>query len=300
MCAHAKTLAIRWLLLGLMVGWVLSGAAQPARKTAIKSNVIIAIAHGYDIETFKRFLVPLRKVYSGDIVLFTLPKLKPDIHHLCKKMGVTTARMTTRYSGSMILDRFFAYSTVCSDYDRCIATDFRDVFFQSDPFAGLGEAANYELVISQEHRKTIGTSYYNSKWILNCWGVTTLRNIGHNLIICSGVLMGTPKGFRVLAESFKYEIDATRGKNCYMTGIDQGFLNFLYYKNKIPTRILAQPAGTGFVNTLGQYPKASLQYVTESGEVYNQNKFPSPMIHQYDRFPDVIAMVKKRVSLILS
>eukprot|EP00911_Craspedida_sp_UC1_P002761 UC1_evm1s2025 len=102
--------------------------------------------------------------------------------------------------------------------------------------------------------------------------------------------MGTPKGFQVLAESFKYEIDATRGRNCYMTGIDQGFLNFLYYENKIPTRVLAQPAGSGFVNTLGQYPKESFQYVTESGEVYNQNKIPSPMIHQYDRFPDVIAM----------
>ena len=56
------------------------------------------------------------------------------------------------------------YDRVCSQYDWCFATDFRDVFFQGDPFVDL--PPQYDLLLSEEWRGfPIGKCHINSEWV---------------------------------------------------------------------------------------------------------------------------------------
>jgi len=73
-----------------------------------------------------------------------------------------------------------------------------------------------------------------------------------------------------------------RFPRCERNGVDQGIHNVLVHKKLIPNlKVFAQSSG----------PVANLQAqkarVSASGEVFNQNGDVVPVVHQYDRRPDL-------------
>jgi hypothetical protein len=75
--------------------------------------------------------------------------------------------------------------------------DFRDTFFQSNPFASLppyGQRSGaYELNLFAENAKvkTIGKCRYNSNWIKRCFGASAVSPLKDSPVICSGSTMGS-------------------------------------------------------------------------------------------------------------
>merc|ERR1712070_1307023 len=88
----------------------------------------------------------------------------------------------------------------------------------------------YDLVLAEEFAKLkIQNSPYNRGWIKRCWGAGVLQDIGEYTPICSGTIMGTARGFRVL---WGLMVKERRGRRrCGSAeGEDQCYLNYLARK----------------------------------------------------------------------
>ena len=77
-----------------------------------------------------------------------------------------------------------------------MVSDFRDVFFQSNPFTyKVSEWAPpvAQFVAFQEPypNKVIYRCPFNGGWIQNCYGDAGLKKVGGNTVSCSGVSIAT-------------------------------------------------------------------------------------------------------------
>lgn len=255
-------------------------------------TVIIAFAINYGYGTFVNFIHSLRNVYSGDVVLF-VSNLSLALTTLCNTHNIIT-RTPPPTTLSIVIQRFVSYASVCKDYTVCFATDFRDVFFQADPFQTIPP---YDLIFSEEFSKVkIETCPYNSKWIKGCYGASVIARIGDNPPICAGTIMGTPHGFHILTAALLREIESTyKITGCVGKTIDQGYVNYLYYTKQLNCSVVAQPRGQGIVNTVGYItPRSSItNYIRYDGYVKNTDNSISPVVHQYDRFPELVSLVAR-------
>ena len=249
-------------------------AEKPDGKT-----VVIAAAIGYNLVTFTRFIVPLRRVYDGAVVLFVNADLPSDILALCSEHNIDTRALPK--GPHVESNRYVGYAEVCADYELCFATDFRDVFFQANPFVAVPSGA--DLILPEERANiTIGGNRFNRAWIQTCWGDAVLNKIGHHQVICSGTIMGTPRGFEELKKKMLSEEEKCAG----ITGQDQGRLNYLYYSQALSSvSAVAQPRGKGIVTTVGYLQKGDKEHWIAKGRVMNDDGSESAVVHQYDRHP---------------
>lgn len=232
-------------------------------------------------------------------------------------------------------ERFVACATVCMRYRRCLVADFRDTLFQTNPFASLPFPGAYHPLRGTAHLPdltvplepwTIGAcdlnvSCINSMATRKCFGMRTLHALANASIGCSGVLLGTPRGFAALAA-----VITNASAHCppSVSGMaDQATLNYLIHTNRttptlrpsrdrrVPTAaarlaasLAAQPTliggrlvsvalerqGAGVVNTLGIATRRPAdaatfrrRHVSRDGLVHNDDGRLSAVVHQYDR-----------------
>lgn len=274
-----------------------------------KRTVIIAAAINYGISEFKNFIIPLRKVYMGDVVLFVDSKLSHDVVELCKQYNIFTRVLPTGSRLGVKGNRYIGYYEVCNDYQWCLATDFRDVFFQANPFR---KVPNVDLILPGEHKhvkmgyrkdrpictpsiSTTCTCPYNAGWIKTCWGNDFLLSIADEIPICSGTILGTPNGFADLKDKMLAEMTRTSSKSgC--TARDQGHLNYIYFAKRLDVSTIIQSQGDGIVNTVGYItPRNSINEFINDDFVVNNDGSVSAVVHQYDRFPALVTLLKKHV-----
>ena len=76
-----------------------------------------------------------------------------------------------------------------------MTTDFRDIIFQSDPFAHHQQEwyPEFQLVVFQEFHPNmvINRCRFNKRIVQECYGEDTLRTLGPRVIVSSGAAMGT-------------------------------------------------------------------------------------------------------------
>ncbi len=85
------------------------------------------------------------------------------------------------------------------DKSYILILDFRDTFFQANPFGHLPNPpatrphAKYELSLFQENYKVknIGKCVFNSLWIGRCFGKEALQKLKAFPVICSGSTIGS-------------------------------------------------------------------------------------------------------------
>ena len=264
-------------------------------KKRHKKNVVMAAAVGYGLQDFENFILPLRRVSDADIVLFVPDDISNQLKQICHENDVIMTPLPTGSRLGVKGNRYIGYAETCQRYDMCFATDFRDVFFQADPFEN--EQDQYDLILSKEFASvSIKKCPYNREWIQSCWGDSFLSKVGHEVPICSGTIMGNSKGFEALKNAMLTEMQKTSNDpNCKAR--DQGHLNYLYYAKLIPVKILAQPRGEGIVNTVGYiYPRKSISdYLNKDHRVINDDGSLSPVVHQYDRFPELVSTLQKLI-----
>ena len=183
-------------------------------------TVIMCLAWGYPIATFRRFVGSLRAHYRGDVAMLLAGQPPPEIHEYLVANRVTQVPVAPIPDHA--LHRFSDFARVCSAYLRCISVDFRDVFFQADPFAakGGGVKADADLVFQLEELQ-IRDCPHNSVWIKQGWGMQALDEFGHKHILCSGIVVGSPRGFEAMAARLprarpEFEHSNSSG-NCGMT-----------------------------------------------------------------------------------
>ena len=118
--------------------------------------------------------------------------------------------MICRFAGqkedfSINMIRYYLYqwwALLYSNEALIMISDFRDVFFQSNPFLYRTYEwlpPDYSLIVFQEPypNKVIYRCPFNSGWIAACYGEKAMKKIGSNTVSCSGVSMGTRDGILV-------------------------------------------------------------------------------------------------------
>lgn len=169
------------------------------------TDAIFALACNYPTIYYKRFVGSLRKFgYTEDIVLAVspVPKMKPGVEAYLKETNVVAYGFDVDCEGTdncKLRDEFLGYPDPrphrtfaniryalyeywlrqYSDRSYILILDFRDTFFQANPFAQYGNFADrsvrYDLQMYAENYKVGGLAVFSLPSFLSCGPLTWLR-----------------------------------------------------------------------------------------------------------------------------
>jgi len=192
-----------------------------------------------------------------------------------------------------------------------LVMDTRDVFFQSTPFASLGDAITspIDLYFVEEiaphtspdpnpKRSFIAGNFRNRAHTVPCYGEEKYNEYSQRPVLCSGTVIGNRDGMlrflSVLVSEF-YSNNAKENLKCRSpVTTDQWTMNWLYYTGAFgyPEKTRTLPWGIGPVNTVGKACKTlqrkdgatDIVRRDDKGLIRNvhDNKI-SPVVHQFDR-----------------
>jgi len=306
------------------------------------SHAIISLASNYNLHIHKIFTGSLRKSgYMGDIVLVVeediaskddgktfkyLQNLNVIMYPL--RLNCHDSKAAAREKGCIwtgfdgvtkeetevfrpvAMIRYAIYLALSKIYDLSGPTtwillcDYRDVFFQDDPFKFLPKSlqpGDKPLWVFEEDKRvhTMGDCPFNRGWVTSCWGREAIVPHIKEAIRNAGDTMGTTKAMIIYNDVMVKEI---KKKRCHGYGQDQGYHNWLILNGDFEAagvNITSWYRGDGPVNVVGlldqlwrDRSKASLKALnmldSENYILNRDNKTRSPCIHQWDRFANEI------------
>ena len=272
--------------------------------TPPSNNVIMGLASYPQFMSGWQHLVGSLRTngYEGHIILGVHPQIPNNERDYLDKMGVTYYAVETANCNAVAMAkgpetnnhvrakcsrglenlklewgrfemarRWLQACDTCTGWSMVI--DTRDIFFQSDPFASLGNAddALQDLMFVEEvalHTNTLpdpSRAFSLTHWFFKilargCYGgkLVASKKIADRPMLCSGTVIGNRNGMHrfltVLVNEFhnnnKKGIDECRSPNI----ADQPTMNYLYYKGDFgfPRQTKTLPWGTGPVFTIGK------------------------------------------------
>lgn len=246
-------------------------------------TLLLSAAVGYkDLSLFSIFLSTLRKHYDGDAMLLLEEGTKHEIKSILLEHNVLYEEVNSTNSWDEFnIQRFKYYTMACKKYDYCMALDFRDSFFQENPFRFLNAEAETELIF-QTHGIRFGQKV---KGIPAHWKmIPTCADFNETLaeeyrtcltdkaLINAGGIIGKGHIFQQL----EFIVTGMAKEGCS----DQMAVNIGVYcnlwSNVSSVKVFKQ--GTGPINTLGYGSK----YLKLGTKVSNLDCLPSPVVHQGD------------------
>ena len=256
----------------------------------LKKHVVMSFALGYEARQFRKFVLPLRKHFSGDIILWVDDSIASSVIELAQEYSVKLKVYKRSTGTNMIFDRFKVYQIECRKYaGYCLAADFRDSFFQRNPF---DQTYDSDIILSAESSSmSIGICPFNSRWIKECYGTEVLQRLRNSTIICAGTVLANSKGFELLAKTMFAHANKY-GAQCN----DQGVLNAAYYMGAFSNHAIVQKQGLGVINTVGHLASGYVEAHITSGVFVNDDGQIPALVHQYDRFPKLEELVDRLIS----
>jgi hypothetical protein len=253
-------------------------------KTTLRKDssdaTVMAMATGYNLRDNQQFVGSLRKSgFTGHIMLLVSPDIDESVEKYLVEQKVTIKRLqhiqcnyTTaenkenarihekerltcvhpypdlkiRWSRFPLLRDLLRDCTECTG--PVLVTDFRDTFFQGDPF-GAGTHQVTGLEVFQEH-KTVTTKHWLVEFpVRDCKGIML-----DEPMLCSGTTIGTREDMLKYLSIMQDEMmEWMQDPKCCcfkMSGDDQSIHNYLFYTGKFPFAT-AIPNRMGTVNTVG-------------------------------------------------
>jgi len=299
-----------------------------ARPPKLKKTLIVAIAKGYKPVYTHRFMGSLRKANCNSHVVLIVrsTELQGESANIMRAQPYNAEVLSDTYaqglalkffeeekaqnphikipetsSNSLVL-KWYVGTAFCrlGKYEYCLILDFRDVFFQLDPFLRWPSKGTKKNLVffEEEHAYTIKSQPHNSRWMRECinrnariMGIGNqteeFERIGKEWIINSGTIGGTPQGLTHLS------LEAAKAREC----ADQGFLNLLVYRALSNPRdtgsismVIERSGEGGMVHTLGFPGKNDNDTLGRTLE--HDGVTVSAILHQYDRK----AKIKQRIA----
>jgi hypothetical protein len=151
-----------------------------------------------------------------------------------KVTGVAQDPRTHRVVATLRYEWYWIWAEQYNPNVWILLIDARDSFFQSDPFAhvpprqSLNPKDGLLYFFGENHEATrLGKSTKNKNWLRNAYGDEILNALQDKPTICSGSTMGEQIALETYLRALVNEWDET---DIEMTGADQGFHNYLYYR----------------------------------------------------------------------
>ena len=167
------------------------------------------------------------------------------------------------------------------DYDQVFLTDCRDVYFQAGPFSWNPPKGVHFFLEEETHR--IGQCPHNSRWIRSQFGQPVLDELAALAVSCAGTTFGDIESImEYLSTMVALSMKALSLRE--FDG-DQGIHNYILRKGLLQNAA-AHNNRSGPVMTLGAMRMANLR-LNEKGLVINEAGQIVPVLHQYDRIPEL-------------
>jgi hypothetical protein len=293
-----------------------------AEKQSPGMNIAIGMAQDTDPKNLVTFCSSLRKHSSSadsEVVLFIntpVPERSRDIANRYNILLIefTTSAFSLSSNESFLTDyhpsslrwkmihNFFENINTRNRYSKVLLIDVRDSFFQSNPFQIIpNETRSVIYVFKGVESVSIGGCGWNGGWVKDCFGDKILAEIGTKNIICSGVSIGT---IDVVYQYLTLMNDILMGRKesslsagsrfpgCERNGVDQGVHNVVVHKNMIEHLEIKSESDGKVVNMQGRTAIVSQKTVTNSKGIL------FPIVHQYDRYPDLQKLIFAEVLLL--
>lgn len=283
----------------------------------MKHDLVIGYNHGYTWEKIEPFARSLRDTgFDGDISLFTSGVAADAVAEI-ESRGVKVLSSPCRnLAGSerwlnfwkalrvapvlcrlRILQciapvgvrRFLLYekhlATYAAQYRRAFLTDVRDVVFQKNPFETKLPRGVHAF--EEDGRHTVATRPINAGWVREAFGADGLHRLGPLPILCAGTILGDVPELISFLRHFAW----TCAKSRYLksAGIDQGIYNMAV--RTYPGPAIHLHANGGVVLTMAIMPASDI-LVDEQGHVLGADGRIIPVLHQFDRHPQLFNKIK--------
>lgn len=283
-------------------------------------DLIIGAASNYTWDHLKYWVNSIKKSgFKGDVVIVatnikkeTLEKLaEHDVNFYLYGKKDEEGNYVSNSNNAPHVERFFYLwnflNTTKEDYQFVIATDTRDVIFQTNPSVWFDEClfGGYKSIIASSEGIRYKDEPWNNQNMLECFGPFFHNIYKESLVYNVGVLAGEKKDMQdLLLMIFQMSI------NRPIPIVDQAVYNFLLNQEPYKTSTKytdnsdawaaqlgvtedAIKSGSGDIGKAADTISKAILFqtlyedkqpkLTQDGIVVNHNDIPFVIVHQYDR-----------------
>lgn len=275
---------LRWLPQALAPD--VASSTGPAKV----GRAVLGYAVGYDVVDVAPFVLSLRAVFGGAVLLVV--DRKPALLAWLADQGVEAVIASDRlmhWTPHPVVARFAVYTQILQarpELGDVIATDVRDVLFQADPFA---DADNDLQFFVEAEDKALADHAFNLKHLRALLGEGLAQDLGRRSCVCVGVVAGPRDAMLRFCRALLLLCAIPRSNVGGSFGADQAACNVIAHLNLVGGRI--RPNYTR-VATIGLTEPDRLRF--EGGRILNPDGSSSAIVHQYDRLPEIAAEVLAR------
>lgn len=270
------------------------------------ANLILGIIDNYTFSDVRSFLFSLQKFRAEDhICLYAGPGISVSTTTEIRKLDVEVIRYGKQFPfiGAphpanfntlpepihIYNFRHFLYYDYLlkhgQNFTNVLLTDVKDVYFQKNPFSFPIEDKIYVAV--ENTTIPIEGCACTSKWIRRGYGASVLQQMSKQEVICAGTTLAPSA---LMTNYLHVLIKEFYGVKNVFNCADQAMHNVLIHKNLVGP-IYKSYNFKGPILTIGTEKKYSLDdqmnLINESGGII-------PIVHQYDRHPALLQLVKSR------
>eukprot|EP00741_Cyanophora_paradoxa_P020583 tig00021275_g19867.t1 len=262
-----------------------------------------AARHGGDViltnhvrirpELFQRFMRSIRQVNPTVEVVVFFAEIDEDSSHILRTFGgkfvVFNESALPReelphetWIHRFTLWRMFLEARGPDVYKRVFLCDSRDVVFFGDPFARLPDNLTQQVFLCDA---TVGECPWNTKWVLECFGPEMQAALKDRRMAIGGTNVGT---YAHMLEYCRTQERLIGQVPCRTSARDNVILNALLWNGHLrePEILDNSRSWLGTLIYKGNFTRDRFGRPTNGGLV------PFAALHQYDRHPWLVDMIK--------
>ncbi|WP_313102820.1 hypothetical protein [Brevundimonas sp.] len=252
--------------------------------------MVLGYATGYGVEHVEAFVRSLRSVYSGGAALFVHQDPALLAFLAAHDVEAVVVTPSDAWTPQPVVARFSAYERYIAarrDLRHVLMTDVRDVVFQGEPFApaptGLEVFVEYETGRMADHA-------FQIKHLRALAGEALAEQLEDRPCICAGTIVGPAEEAARLCRLILTLGAIPRSAVGGGFGVDQASLALAVGYGLIPAQVQDNYRR---VATIGM---ASDGVGLKDGLIVNPGGGVSPVVHQYDRCPELVEAMRARWS----
>lgn len=261
-------------------------SADTARGAG-REDMVLGYATGYGRGEVEAFVRSLRAVHDGPVGLFV--DADPDLRGWLASQSVEPLDATQQagWTPLPVVTRFADYARLIRSRPtlrNVLLTDVRDVVFQASPFSP--PVTSLEVFVEDEAH-ALGQNVFHLKYLRALAGAEAAATLADRPCLCAGTIVGPAEDIARLCRLILTLGAIPRSSVGGGFGIDQASLELAAHQGLIATDIRPNFSR---VATLG----CTLEGVRVQGDrILNPDGSASPIVHQYDRHPELMALVRR-------
>jgi hypothetical protein len=253
-------------------------------------DLVLGYATGYGVEHIEAFVRSLRAFYDGPAALVVDPAPAVLAFLAAQRIEAVFPQDPGGWTPQPVVRRFAAYAEIIAGRlgpGAVFLTDVRDVVFQASPFET--PVSRLEVFVESE-TVAMADHAFQIKHLRALVGGPLAQGLEDRRCICAGTIAGPASDVLRLCRLILWLGAIPRSAIGGGFGVDQASLAVAVRYGLIDAQV---EDNYRRVATLG---RALDGIRVENGRIVNADGTVSPVVHQYDRHPELMALVRTRWS----